>query len=123
VIFYFGVAILTTLFSLEEKSINLVAVLAFIAFYTPIYFFHGLNQILTGRFFLDTIPDENRNSIYSLIPTLLLISSAPVAIISGSLIKNLGIPTTALILGTVGIFAVFFFYLSLSGYQKNRNQE
>ncbi|MFX0150496.1 MAG: MFS transporter [Candidatus Hodarchaeota archaeon] len=113
VIFYWGVAILTTWFPIDEKTFTPLAILSFILFYTPIYFFHGLKLILNSRFFLDSIPDHNRNSIYSLIPTLLLITSAPIAIIGGSLIKNLGISITALILGTIGLISVFFFSLSL----------
>jgi MFS family permease len=113
VIFYWGVAFLTTWFPIDEKTFTPLAIIAFMIFYTPIYFFHGLKLILNSRFFLDSIPDQNRNSIYSLIPTLLLITSAPVAIIGGSLIKNLGISTTAFILGAFGMISVFFFSISL----------
>ncbi|UCG00775.1 MAG: hypothetical protein JSW11_14290 [Candidatus Heimdallarchaeota archaeon] len=113
VLFYWGVAILTTWFPLDTNTFNPLAIFSFMLFYTPIYFFHGLKMILNSRFFLDSIPDQNRNSIYSLIPTLLLITSAPVAIIGGSLIKNLGISTTAFILGSMGIISVFFFTLSM----------
>jgi hypothetical protein len=70
-------------------------------------------MILRQRLFLDIIPDRNRNSIYSLIPTLLLITGAPVMIIGGFLIENLGISSTAWILGTVGVFSFFFYYVSL----------
>ena len=114
VVFYIGVAILTTWFPLDGNTFTPIAILSFMLFYTPIYFFHGLNMILTSRFLLDSIPDQNRNSIYSLIPTLLLITSAPVAIIGGSLIKNLGISTSSVILGAFGMISVFFFFLSLS---------
>ncbi|MFX1508344.1 MAG: hypothetical protein ACFFDC_19860, partial [Promethearchaeota archaeon] len=114
VIFYFGVAILTMWFPLDGNTFTPIAILSFMLFYTPIYFFHGLKMILTSRFFLDSIPDQNRNSIYSLIPTLLLITSAPVAIIGGSLIKNFGISTTSFMLGVFGMISVFFFFLSLS---------
>lgn len=113
VIFYWGVAFITTCFPIDENTFTPLAIISLMIFYTPIYFFHGLKMILTSRFFLDSIPDQNRNSIYSLIPTLLLITSAPVAIIGGSLIKNLGVSATSFILGTAGIISVFFFSLSL----------
>ncbi|MHA2245451.1 MAG: MFS transporter [Candidatus Hodarchaeales archaeon] len=113
VMFYWGVAILTAWFPIDENTFTPLAIFSFLLLYTPIYFFHGLKLILTQRFFLDSIPDQNRNSIYSLIPTLLLITSAPVAIIGGSLLKNLGVSTTAFLLGTIGLISIFFFHLSL----------
>ncbi|MFW9905653.1 MAG: hypothetical protein ACFFFH_15070 [Candidatus Thorarchaeota archaeon] len=123
VIFYWGVAILTTWFPLDGNTFTPIAIFSFMLFYTPIFFFHGLKMILTSRFFLDSIPDQNRNSIYSLVPTLLLITSAPVAMIGGSLIKNLGISTTSVILGVFGMISVFFFFLSLSFKATERNKE
>ncbi len=123
VLFYWGVAILTTWFPLDGNTFTPLAILSFMLFYAPIYFFHGLKMILNSRFFLDSIPDQNRNSIYSLIPTLLLITSAPIAIIGGSLIKNLGISATALILGTFGMVSVFFFSLSFRFKTTKRTDE
>lgn len=80
-------------------------------------FFHNIAMILRQRFFLDLIPDKNRNSIYSLIPTLLLIVSAPVAVIGAWLIENLGVSLTAFILGSIGASSVFFYYFSLKSYR------
>jgi hypothetical protein len=40
---------------------------------------------------LDVIPDRNRNSFYSLIPTLVLIFSAPLTWISGYIADNLNL--------------------------------
>ncbi|GAG99827.1 unnamed protein product, partial [marine sediment metagenome] len=39
--------------------------------------------ILTSRLYLDVIPDKNRNSFYSLIPTLVLLFGAPLTWVSG----------------------------------------
>jgi MFS family permease len=47
--------------------------------------------ILTSRLYLDVIPDRNRNSFYSLIPTLVLIFSAPLTWISGYIADNLNL--------------------------------
>jgi MFS family permease len=113
VIFYWGVAVITALYPPTNNFFTPQAILIFILFYAVIYFFHGLKMILEQRFFLDSIPDQNRNSIYSLIPTLLLLASSPMAIIGGQLIKNLGISTTSFLLGSAGLISVLFFYLAL----------
>ncbi len=119
VIFYWGVAVITTLFPPTQNTFIPPAFLTFITFYTIIYFFHGLKLILNQRFLLDSIPDHNRNSIYSLIPTLILLISSPVAIIGGILIKNLGISVTAFLLGSTGIIPVFLFYVALRSIPKD----
>ena len=120
VIFYWGVAVITAVFPPIENMFTPPAIIVFILFYTVIYFFHGLKLILNQRFLLDSIPDKNRNSIYSLIPTLILLASSPVAIIGGHLIKNLGISATAFLLGSAGVISVFFFHFALRSIPKEQ---
>ena len=63
--------------------------------------------ILQQRLYLDIIPDKIRNSIYSLVPTLALITSAPFVAFGGTLI-TIGYSGTLLVLSIIGIIAVGF---------------
>ena len=60
-------------------------------------------DVLRPRFYLDVIPDENRNAVYSLIPTLIMIVSIFAVPIGGMLIEILGQETTILILALNGL--------------------
>ncbi|MFX1506892.1 MAG: MFS transporter [Promethearchaeota archaeon] len=112
-LFFWGMALLTAYFPVDKNAFTPLAILFLLTVYASSLLFHNLRMVLRQRLFLDLIPDRNRNSIYSLIPTLLLITGAPVMIIGGYLIENLGISLTAWILGTVGVFSFIFYYLSI----------
>jgi hypothetical protein len=57
-------------------------------------FFGGFAEILTQRVLLDAIPNRNRNSIYSLQPTILLLLSIPQIVFFGWFIPTFGFPLT-----------------------------
>jgi hypothetical protein len=63
--------------------------------------------ILQQRLYLDIIPDKIRNSIYSLVPTLGLITSAPFVAFGGTLI-TIGYSGTLIVLSVIGIIAISF---------------
>ncbi|MFW9788620.1 MAG: MFS transporter [Candidatus Thorarchaeota archaeon] len=60
-------------------------------------------DVLRPRFYLDVIPDENRNAVYSLIPTLMMIVSIFSVPVGGVLIEVWGLETTLLILALNGL--------------------
>ncbi|MFX1606988.1 MAG: MFS transporter [Promethearchaeota archaeon] len=71
-------------------------------------------DVLKPRFYLDVIPDENRNAVYSLIPTLIMIVSIFAVPLGGILIEVVGQEATILILALNGLigssitaFAIF----------------
>lgn len=74
----------------------------------------GINAAdnLRKKLFLDLIPDEIRNSIYSLIPTLALIVSAPVVSIAGGIVETGGFPQTLAALAGISTISAFFFFIS-----------
>lgn len=74
----------------------------------------GINAAdnLRKKLFLDLIPDEIRNSIYSLIPTLALIVSAPVVTIAGGIVETGGFPQTLAALAGISTISAFFFFIS-----------
>ena len=65
-------------------------------------------DLLLPRYFLEAIPDSNRNSIYSLIPSLILIISVVAVTIGGFLINMFGIQTVILLMLINAVFAGLF---------------
>ncbi|UCE13685.1 MAG: hypothetical protein JSV04_00585 [Candidatus Heimdallarchaeota archaeon] len=55
------------------------------------------------------IPDQNRNSIYSLIPTLILLINIPYVGVGGLLLDHFGLPLTFMLLNFIGILAPLFY--------------
>lgn len=76
----------------------LLLVIAFTVGFTARYFV----DVLLPRYFLDKIPNANRNAIYSLIPTLIMIISVPYLIIGGFLLQMYSIQTVLVILAVNG---------------------
>ncbi len=113
VIFFWGIAVLTALFPIDYNTFTPLAVIILIIIYSTIWFFYQIGNIIAQQIFLDYVPDRNRNSIYSLVPTLLLLITAPAAVIGASLIQNLGFSVTAFILGTVGMLSVTLYHFSV----------
>ncbi|MFX1514723.1 MAG: MFS transporter [Promethearchaeota archaeon] len=113
VFFFWGIALLTLFFPIKYNTYTPLAIIVLIINYSAIWFFYQIGNIIAQQFFLDYVPDRNRNSIYSLIPTLLLLITAPGAVIGASLIKNFGYSVTAFILGGMGLVAVAFYYFSV----------
>ncbi|MHA2141764.1 MAG: MFS transporter [Candidatus Thorarchaeota archaeon] len=79
-------------------SVALMA-LTFAISFSPRY----LADVLRPRFYLDVIPNENRNAVYSLIPTLTMIVSIFAVPIGGALIETLGQEATVLVLAVNGL--------------------
>ncbi|MFX1369748.1 MAG: MFS transporter [Promethearchaeota archaeon] len=68
--------------------------------------FGGFAEILTQRILLDVIPNRNRNSIYSLSPTILFLFAMPQIGIYGWLINIIGFPVTLVLCGLVSVGGV-----------------
>ncbi|MFX0125060.1 MAG: MFS transporter [Candidatus Hodarchaeota archaeon] len=71
--------------------------------------------ILQGRTLLDLVPSENRNSVYSLIPTLVSVFAIPVLPIAGKLIEDYGMVAgviAPLFISLVGALFVFISHFS-----------
>jgi MFS family permease len=86
--------------------------LCVIPFVIPSIIF-SITEILQSRIFLDLIPDRNRNSVYSLIPTVVLLFNTPSALIGGYLIENSGFTVTLFFLIIIGCFSAFCFLIAV----------
>lgn len=79
----------------------------------PFYF----QSVLQYRFFIDLIPDQNRNSISSIIPTLNMIFGAIFSIIGGIMLENYAIQYVFLFLGFVGLLGGIIVVIALFNYK------
>ncbi len=86
--FLLGIIMMLTIFP-PQYSFNLGLVIILIVIMPVAGGTQFMQNILRSRFYLDVIPDENRNSIFSLIPTLTAIAIIPTNIIAGLLLDSL----------------------------------
>ncbi len=96
----------TSIVLIELPMQHILPAIILFTLFTITLFFNGFAEILTQRVLLDAIPDRNRNSLYSLQPTILLIFSAPQIALLGWLIPAIGFPATLLICSGVSMAGV-----------------
>ncbi|MFW9849361.1 MAG: MFS transporter [Candidatus Thorarchaeota archaeon] len=102
VTFFIGVYAIMLTNPAQSTFFLVSAVLMAITFalsFSPRY----LADVLMPRFYLDVIPNENRNAVYSLIPTLTMIVSIFAVPIGGILIETLSLETTIIVLAANGL--------------------
>lgn len=104
---------LTSIVVIELPIQHLLPILILFSLFTVTMFFGGFADILTQRELLDAIPDRNRNSLYSLQPTILLILTTPQIAIFGWLIPLIGFPVTLLICAFISLVGVFIIRYAL----------
>ncbi|MHA2186944.1 MAG: MFS transporter, partial [Candidatus Thorarchaeota archaeon] len=104
----------TSFVLIELPVLHVIPISALFTLFTITMFFSGFADILTSREMLDAIPDRNRNSIYSLQPTILLLLSIPQIAIIGWLIPLIGFPMTLILCAGVSLSGVLVIRYSLS---------
>ncbi|MHA2248962.1 MAG: MFS transporter [Candidatus Kariarchaeaceae archaeon] len=101
-LFFIGILIMTSIYHVPNHF-TVISVIVIIFTFTVAYIPRYLVDVLQPRFLLDIIPDHNRNAVYSLIPTLILIISIPYMVIGGVLIEILGRRPVIIILAVHGL--------------------
>jgi hypothetical protein len=91
---------------IELPVAHVIPAIILFTMFSVTMFFSGFADILTQRELLDAIPDRNRNSIYSLQPTILLLLTIPQIAILGWLIPVIGFSGTLLIMALVSLSGV-----------------
>ena len=102
VLFFLGMFVMLVInpIPLTFNLISLIIVAVFFTFsFSPRY----MVDVLKPRFYLDVIPDHNRNAIYSLIPTAILVISIFAIPLGGILIETIGLELTILVLAVNGL--------------------
>ncbi|MGY5860017.1 MAG: MFS transporter [Candidatus Thorarchaeota archaeon] len=104
----------TNVVLIELPIEHVIPIVILFSLFTVSMFFGGFAEILTQRQLLDAIPSRNRNSLYSLQPTILLILATPQIVILGWLIPIIGFPATLLICSGVSLSGVLIIRYALS---------
>ncbi len=104
----------TNIVLIELPLEHVIPIIVLFSLFTVTMFFGGFAEILTQRELLDAIPSRNRNSLYSLQPTILLLISTPQIAILGWLIPIIGFPATLLICSGVSLSGVLVIRHALS---------
>lgn len=99
---FFGIMIINLQVNPAPESFSWLAFFGFATALVLATSLGGLQQTLMPRLFLDIIPDKNRNSVYSLMPTFVLLAGLPGTTMAGWSLETLGLQSTLAILGLVG---------------------
>lgn len=105
--------VLTLLFPIDVNRLELLAIVLTIGIFGVTVIFENIAGILEQRIFLDAIPDKNRNSVYSLVPTMARLFSIPAVIIGGYLIITWGVPATLLCMGLFSLVGSAFSFIAI----------
>jgi MFS family permease len=102
VLFFLGMFVMLE-FNPIPDTLNFVSLIIVVFFFTFAFSPRYMADVLKPRFYLDVIPDHNRNAIYSLIPTAILILSIGAIPLGGILIETIGLESTILVLAINGL--------------------
>lgn len=110
-LFFGGFALILFLIPLND-TLNFIGISLVILIFIITGIFNQLTLVLRQRIIIDLVPEEIRNSVYSLIPTIVGILSIPFMTIVGNLVATYNISTGILFLALFEIAAAIAFYLS-----------
>ncbi|MHA1966329.1 MAG: MFS transporter [Candidatus Hodarchaeales archaeon] len=110
-IFFGGFAILLWGIPLTNQF-NLLAIILLVMIIFLSEPFVQLADILIQRVTIDLVPEEIRNSVYSLVPSLAALLSFPFMAIMGFVLEDISFSIGMVILGCLGFASSFCFYLS-----------
>lgn len=91
-----------------ENQLNLIGIVFTIVIYSSFFVIFQLVLIFQQRILIDLVPSENRNALYSLVPTISTLISIPAMHISSVIITNQGIQYVVLFNGLFGFLAGIF---------------
>lgn len=104
----------TSFVLIELPTAHVIPTVILFTLFSVTMFFSGFAEILTQRELLDVIPNRNRNSIYSLQPTILLLLTIPQIAIFGWLVPMFGFSVTLLLCSVVSLSGVLVIRYGLS---------
>lgn len=90
----------TEILILKVPVDSLLPVIIMISVFFVVGIFYQLANVLTGRVFVDAIPNRVRNGVYSLFPTVVLLLSMPQIAFFGWLV-SVSIPLSLILIGII----------------------
>jgi MFS family permease len=108
--FFFIIAIIIYIFPMKNE-LNLVVMIITIVVFSLTAILRFTGDVMTKEVYLEIIPNNLRNSFYSLIPTLTTIMVAPILPIFGILIDNYGFIVSIVLIGLMEVLGGLIFSL------------
>ncbi len=110
-LFFFSFAILIILYPIKN-SFDIIALVLALVIFSLAGIIHNSSDILTKTVYLELVPNDKRNSFYSLVPTLSMLFTGPLIYLFGFIITTYGLSTTILLLGLVELIGAVVLGLS-----------
>jgi MFS family permease len=110
-LFFISFAIIVYLFPLTEQF-TLPALLLSLIVFSLAAIIHYSSDILKKSVYLELIPNEKRNSFYSLIPTITMLVASPLIYLFGILIATHGFVISIVALGMIEIIGALVIGIS-----------
>ncbi|MFW9847735.1 MAG: MFS transporter [Candidatus Thorarchaeota archaeon] len=99
---------LTGIVVLQIPTNSILPVLIILTIWFTLGVFFTTAAILWMRVLVDSIPNKIRNSVYSLLPTLVVLAAIPQVAIIGLLIPRYGIPIVLILSGVISAVGALF---------------
>lgn len=115
---FFGLTgLLIRILPIDTPELNWVGITFLILIFVGSAAFGSIGELLTQKLFLEVIPDDMRNSIYSLLPTLGLIIGTPIVYLLGLWIDDIGIDVAIFFFVLIALVGVLLEYIAMQSYQ------
>ncbi len=121
-LFFGGFALILYLIPLSD-TFNIQGIVLVALIFTIAGIFDQLTMVLRQRIMIDLVPERIRNSVYSLIPTIVGILSVPFMSVVGVLIGTFNISTGIMFLAIFEIAAACAFYISFKLPKKDSQEK
>jgi MFS family permease len=113
ILFFPGFILVTTLIPITNELNLAGCIITVILLNALIPTLFDLGTILRQRIMLDLVPSENRNAVYSLIPTIISIMGIFLLPISGVIIESYGLPAGIFVAFSVAVVSAIFITLGI----------
>lgn len=121
ILFFFPSFILLTHFVPPMNEFNPVGIIGtFLLLAILVGSLFDMSRTLSQRILLDLVPSENRNAVYSLMPSIISIIGIPILPVTGAAVESWGLPIGIATAGLICIIA--FIMLSYSLHLKFRTK-
>ena len=113
---FFGLTLFVVMFIPIKDQVNVYGILFITVIFITASFYMTVSELLMQKFLLEVIPDDKRNSLYSLLPTLAMILGAPIIYLIGQSVDSLGFDFAIFLFVVLSMLGVLLQYISMSDY-------
>ena len=116
--FFFSCIFMLTLLIPSSTEFSLFSYIIILVMFIIGSFFMKLTDVLMPRLYLELIPDKNRNSIYSLQPTLVLLGSFITILLGGILLETLSTASMIFVILIVTVFGSMIIAIGVASHSQ-----